>query len=66
MEIALAALVGGAIAVLPSVVLWLVGHLAGFGGPGWDTVQSATRLVTLVVGAAVAIWLLVRARRRGL
>ncbi len=65
-EIALALLVGGAIAVVPSVVVWLIGYLAGFGGPGWDAVQSATQLATLVAGAAAVVWLLVRARRRGL
>jgi hypothetical protein len=65
-EIALAVLLGGAIAVVPGVALWLAGHVADLGGPGWDTVRSTVQLVTLVAGAAVAVWWLVGARRKGL
>jgi hypothetical protein len=65
-EIGTAVVLGGLIAVVPSVVLWLVGLLARVGGPGWDSASRAVELASVVVGAAVAIWWLLRARRRGL
>jgi hypothetical protein len=65
-EIAAAALLGGLVAIVPGVVLWLVGLLAGISGPGWDSAQSAVQLVAIVVGAAVTVGWLLRARRRGL
>jgi hypothetical protein len=65
-EIGTAVVLGGLIAVVPSVVLWLVGLLARIGGSGWDSASRAVLLVSVVIGAAVAIWWLLRARRRGL
>jgi hypothetical protein len=65
-EITLSVVIGSVIAVVPSVALWLVGHIAGFGGPGWESAQRVTLLAGIVVGAAVSTWWLLRARRRGL
>jgi hypothetical protein len=65
-EITIAVLLGGLIAVVPSVVLWLVGRFADLGGPGWDAARQAVQWVTIVVGAAVAVWWLRRAGRKGL
>jgi hypothetical protein len=65
-EITIAVLLGGLVAVVPSVVLWLVGRFADLGGPGWDAARQAVQWVTIAVGAAVAVWWLLRAHRRGL
>ncbi len=65
-EITIAVLLGGSIALVPSVVLWLVGRFADLGGPGWDAARQAVQWVTIVIGAAVAVRWLLRAHRRGL
>jgi hypothetical protein len=65
-EIGTAVVLGGVIAVVPTVVLWLVGLLARISGPGWDSAGDAVQWASVAVGAAVAIWWLLRARRRGL
>jgi uncharacterized membrane protein len=65
-EIGTALLLGGLIAVVPSVVLWLVGLLVGVGSAGWDSARRAVPLAAIAVGVAVAVWWLLWARRRGL
>jgi hypothetical protein len=65
-EIGSAVVLGGLIALVPNVALWLVGLLAHAGGPGWEAVGRAVLLVSAAAGAAVAVWWLLRARRRGL
>ena len=65
-EIGTAVVLGGLVAVVPSVALWLVGLVAHATGPGWEAASRAVLLASSVVGAAVAIWWLLRARRRGL
>ncbi len=65
-EITLAVLLGVAVVVVPSVVLWLVGLALDLDSPGWDTARRLTFDVAVVVGGVVVIWWLLHARRRGL
>ena len=64
-EIGSAVALGGLTAIVPSVVLWPVGPLVHSGGPGWESVSRTALQLSVVAGAAVAIWWLLRARRRG-
>jgi hypothetical protein len=65
-EISLAVFLGSAIVVVASVVLWLVGLAPDVGGPVWATTRQTTFQVSVVIGVAVVVWWLLRARRRGL
>jgi Sec-independent protein secretion pathway component TatC len=65
-EIATAVLLGGLIAVVPTITLCLVGLVSGVGGSGWDSARRWVLVVAIVVGAAVSVWWLLRARGRGL
>lgn len=50
-EITLAVFLGAVIAVVPSVVLWLVGRALDVSGPGWATTRQTAFIVTVVAGA---------------
>ncbi len=65
-EIAVAVLLGGLIAVVPNVALWLAGLAVGVEDPGWDSTRQTVLIATIVIGVAVAAGWLFRARRRGL
>ena len=66
LEIAGAVFLGGGIAVVASLALWLVGALAGMSGPDWNSARHAVEWFAIVAGSGVAIWRLLRARRMGL
>jgi len=65
-EIGAAVLVGGLIAIVPTIAMWLMGRTAGLTGPGWASATDMVQVVSIVVGIAVVVWRLVRARRCGL
>ena len=65
-EIAVAVFLGGLVAVVPNVALWLAGLAVGVEDPGWDSTRQTVMIATIVVGAVVAGAWLFRARRRGL
>ncbi len=65
-EIASALVHFALIVIVPSVALWLVGHLAGFDGSGWATTRNVVMIGTIVVGVVVIVRRLVRAGRRGI
>lgn len=61
-----AAVLGGLIALGPAVLLFLISRMAGISGSEWRAFAEAVQLTSVVVGAAVTLWLLVRARQKGL
>lgn len=65
-EIARAVLIGGGVMVIPAVVLWLLGRAFGLSGQAWMTAIETTWVASIVVGVALIVWRLVRARVRGL
>jgi hypothetical protein len=65
-EIAAAVLVGGLIVLVPSIAMWLVGHLAGLDGSGWAATRQIVLWGTIVVGVVVVVRRLVVAGRRGI
>lgn len=65
-EISTALFLGIVVLAVPNVAVWVVGLILDVRGTGWATIRRVTFAITIVVGAVVAIWWLLRARRRGL
>lgn len=65
-EIAIAVALGFAIALVPGFILDLVGFIFNLRNPIWESVQQTTARITLLLGIAVVIWRLSKARSKGL
>lgn len=61
-----AVLLGGLIALGPSVLLWLLFRVTGADRREWAAVISTVQWAAIVAGVAVMLFVLLRAHRRGL
>jgi hypothetical protein len=65
-EIAFSVIVGVVVCGVLSVGVLLTGWLGGLSSPTWEIARYVALVVALALGVGTAVWLLVRARRRGL
>ena len=65
-EIAFSLVIGAVIAAVLSISVLLAGWLLGLSGPAWESARNVALIVAVAAGVAASVWVLVRARRRGL